>query len=89
LLYRALGVSDDIAVDLLEDEITGSTNHFVLCTDGLTNHVDEPELQKIVLNEPPQKACESLVALAIERGGLDNVTVMAIHCEGTGAGNAG
>lgn len=79
LLYRALGVSDEIAVDLLKDEVSGTGNRFLLCTDGLTNHVEEAELQRIVLADPPQQACEALVALALERGGFDNVTVQAIQ----------
>jgi protein phosphatase len=84
LLYRALGVSDEIAVDLVEDEVTGTGNRFLLCTDGLTNHVEEEELLRIVVAEPPQKACDTLVALALERGGFDNITVQTIRYDAPG-----
>ncbi len=78
LLYRALGVSDEIAVDLVEEADARPGNKFLLCTDGLTNHVEDSELHRIVLAEPPQKACEALIAMALERGGFDNITVQAV-----------
>jgi protein phosphatase len=49
----------------------------LLCSDGLTRHVTdaeiEAELQQIQSSE---SSCRRLVALALERGGEDNVTVI-------------
>ncbi len=78
LLYRALGVSDEIVVDLLEEAEPEPGSRFLLCTDGLTNHVEDAELKDIVLAEPPQDACDALVAKALERGGFDNITVQTV-----------
>ena len=50
---------------------------FLLCTDGLTKHVVDEEIQEwLVSREPSSTICQSLLDLALERGGVDNVTVV-------------
>ncbi|HAV42391.1 TPA: Stp1/IreP family PP2C-type Ser/Thr phosphatase [bacterium] len=50
----------------------------LLCTDGLTEMLDDQEILSEVLksNKEPQRACESLVDLANMKGGRDNITVI-------------
>ena len=49
----------------------------VLCTDGLTEMVEEEEIAGVLLrDESPQQTCQILVDLALEHGGKDNVTVI-------------
>jgi protein phosphatase len=49
----------------------------LLCSDGLTEMLDEAELAMALETEPdPRTACEGLVAEANRRGGHDNVTVV-------------
>ena len=49
----------------------------LLCTDGLTEHLSDQEIGRIVLeNSNPQTACDRLLELALDRGGRDNVTVV-------------
>jgi serine/threonine protein phosphatase PrpC len=51
----------------------------LLCSDGLTRMVTEPEIAGALQSEPqPQAAAEKLVALANESGGIDNVTVVVV-----------
>jgi protein phosphatase len=50
-----------------------------MCSDGLYNHVTEDEMQSIVLAKPPDEACATLIDLANERGGYDNITVQIIR----------
>ena len=52
---------------------------FVICSDGLTAHVRDDEILAEVTGTGAQAACDGLVALALERGGTDNVTVMVVH----------
>ncbi len=49
----------------------------LLCTDGLTKHVTEAEIeQELQRLEAAEKSCHRLVDLALERGGRDNITVL-------------
>jgi protein phosphatase len=49
----------------------------LLCSDGLTDMVDDAAIAAILQAQPtPQAACEKLVAIANENGGKDNVTAI-------------
>jgi len=75
-LLRALGPSPDVAVDVAHERLQGG-DVLVLCSDGLWSSVAELEIGCIVNGEPHlAAACGRLVALANERGGHDNVTVL-------------
>lgn len=77
LLTRALGADADVQVDtetfnLREGDLV------LLCSDGLHGVVSDGEITTILGDgEDPQRACDRLVRLANERGGPDNVTVVA------------
>ena len=51
----------------------------VLCSDGLTRHVEDGEISILAGGEPPSAAAERLVRLARERGGEDNITVAIVQ----------
>lgn len=57
---------------------------FVLCSDGLTDMVREPEILAIAGSQEPQRAATALVNLANSNGGHDNVTVIVIRVDGDG-----
>jgi protein phosphatase len=49
----------------------------LLCTDGLTKHVSDAEIaQHLATMESSEQACRSLLQLALDRGGSDNVTIV-------------
>ena len=49
----------------------------LVCSDGLISVVDDDEIARIVFDQPePQSACDTLVNLALDCGGPDNVTVV-------------
>ncbi len=49
----------------------------LLCTDGLTKHVADDEIREHLQHiQSSERTCRDLVALALERGGEDNVTVV-------------
>jgi len=50
-----------------------------LCSDGLTGHVEDREILACVGKGKPQQACEALVALTLDRGAADNVTVVIVR----------
>jgi protein phosphatase len=60
---------------------------FLLCTDGLTNCIEASEIQRHLLaTKDLQAACDRLVDLANERGGPDNITVVAARWRQDGGG---
>ena len=65
------GVQPDVFVESLR-----SGDRLVLCSDGLTRHVEDPEIAAQVARADPAAAATRLVDLANERGGEDNVTVV-------------
>lgn len=55
---------------------------FLLCTDGLTKLVSDREIAHVLATTPsPQQAATTLVELANEAGGLDNITCIVVHVE--------
>jgi protein phosphatase len=76
LLTRAVGIKPEVEVDL--DELTLSDGDvLVLCTDGLSSMVTDDDILSVVTSsEDPSAACERLVDMANDNGGLDNITVI-------------
>lgn len=79
VLYRALGQAEEIDVDLKADVRLHIGDRMVLCSDGLTLHVNADEIAEVVSEEDdPHRASERLINLANERGGRDNISVIVI-----------
>ncbi len=86
VLLRALGAHPEIEVDSEEHQLFGN-DVLLLCSDGLTRMVTEPEIAGTLQAEPdPTKASERLVELANEQGGADNVTAVVVHLGGESKG---
>jgi protein phosphatase len=52
-------------------------DRLLLCTDGLSDHISDAEISAMLgRRDPPQPTCDALVALALDRGGRDNITVV-------------
>ncbi len=83
VLYRAIGQSDNLEVDAIKRLIPPG-GYLLLCSDGLWNLVSQEEIHQMVLKQAdnPQNACTEMVALANERGGSDNITVVLIRVPG-------
>ena len=79
VLLRALGAQAEIEVDA-EEHVLFPRDVLLLCSDGLTRMVTEPEIAGTLQAETEaDKAAEKLVALANERGGADNITVVVVR----------
>ena len=48
---------------------------FVLCSDGLTDVVDDATIHDVVARLPPDEACRQLIEAALAAGGPDNISV--------------
>ncbi len=82
VITRALGMQDQVAVDLQSDEVKPG-DLFILCSDGLTGMIDDAELLEIIrTTQDLEEACRRLVAVANEHGGEDNITAVVVRIEG-------
>ena len=81
VLLRALGAQPEIEVDAEEHGLF-PRDVLMLCSDGLTRVVTEPEIAGMLQAETdPIRSAEKLVALANERGGPDNITVVIVRLD--------
>jgi protein phosphatase len=77
MLVNAVGGSaQDVHVDV-ERVALANGDRVLLCSDGLTDAVDDEEIRKVLSSTATaEAACQALVARALERGGRDNITVI-------------
>ena len=77
VILRALGLPD-VEIDSLE-VVLDAGDRLLLCSDGLTNELDDDAIMAVLLGEPDaQAAVDRLVWLANSAGGADNVTAVVI-----------
>ena len=79
VITRAIGVSRTPDCEVVGGRLKPG-DRFVLCSDGLTGHLSDADIASIVARYDPQEACDRLVALTLERGARDNVTVIVMQC---------
>lgn len=79
VLSRALGVQPSVTIDtMIFDTDPGDT--YLLCSDGLHHYYNEPEELLVQLTQPNLEAgTNQLVQTALERGGHDNISLIAIR----------
>ncbi len=81
VLYRALGQTPDTMADIYDRYLKGG-DRIILCSDGLTRHVTPEEIASTALEEDdPDVATQRLIAMANERGGEDNISIIVILME--------
>ena len=81
IILRAVGVRPSPALDTLRGPIF-SGDIFLLCSDGLTDLVDDPTICEVLShNGNLEKKTAELVELAKQAGGKDNITVVLAKIE--------
>jgi len=76
IITQAIGFDPNIEPQVLAREVKPG-DRFILCSDGLSNHVKPEEMLDAVTQNPnPQRACDILIQMAIQRGGDDNITAV-------------
>ncbi len=79
LITRAVGTDATVECDLFHVELTPEDS-LLLCSDGLSNLVDEQEiLFEVVHGDDRQSCCQRLLDIAINRGAPDNVTCVLLQ----------
>lgn len=88
IITRAMGAESYVAADLnrFTELETGDT--FLLCSDGLTNHVSDEVIADVVSSYSPVEATKKLIQIANDHGGSDNITIAIVYCNFTTAESA-
>lgn len=86
VISRALGAENTVDVDLKTIMVEPGTM-FLLCSDGITRHIPDDELEKLFNNEiEPEVLCEQMRDLCYSRGAEDNLTAVVVRISSELAG---
>ena len=79
LITRALGADPDLMADCFRQPMAPG-DYLLLCSDGLSNVVEEQEmLYEVIHGEGDEGCCQRLLDIALSRGAPDNVTAVLIR----------
>ena len=79
VLNRALGLENTVCASACHHELYAS-DFYLLCSDGLTNCLDDEQISAILKNNSDMHACiEELIASANDVGGVDNISVVIVQ----------
>lgn len=82
VILQALGIEQDapLYVDRWADKVYSPTR-ILLCSDGLTEHVNDPHLALLLGGDTCQQAAENLLQAALDGGGSDNITIIVVDVD--------
>lgn len=78
IISRALGAEPDVDIDLKTIMVEPGTT-FLLCSDGITRHIDDAEMGGILSNGNPASICDRLKEICYARGAEDNLTAIVVR----------
>jgi PPM family protein phosphatase len=83
VITRALGVKENVEIDVAVRKIA-ENDIYIMCSDGLCGFVDDPDIKHVVAatNGDLDKIVNQLIQIANDRGGMDNVSVVAFKING-------
>lgn len=81
IITRSVGFERHVAADVFGVEAEEG-DVFLLCSDGLSNLVDDDTILRLVRSEPFERLPQALIDQANERGGDDNITAIVIGLGG-------
>ncbi len=79
VITRAIGVFDEPELEMVQGRVEDGDT-FIICSDGLTEHVEDHEIEETAQIRPLKRVIEDLIAMTLDRGAKDNVTVVAVAC---------
>ncbi len=81
LVSRSLGTQPTVDVSTRDPLNLSPGDVILLCSDGLTNMVDESRIRRTLAGTTPREAARRLVDMSNEAGGQDNVTVIVARID--------
>ncbi|MBN9670384.1 PP2C family protein-serine/threonine phosphatase [Roseibium aggregatum] len=85
VITRAIGSGLELALDVVSGNLQRG-DRFLLCSDGLTGHLDDAVIQSFLANAAPNASAQGLVKGALDGGGSDNVTVVIVDIDSAASG---
>ena len=83
VILKAVGINESLALDLIRGR-TYPEDQFLLCSDGLTDMVEDITIGKVFESaSPADKKVDQFIELALSGGGNDNITVVLIDIKGS------
>ncbi len=79
VIHRCLGPEPLVEIDVEGPHTVEAGDVFLLCSDGLSGQLTDPEMGAVATALPPEEACRFLVDLANLRGGPDNITALVVR----------
>ncbi|RYG22039.1 Stp1/IreP family PP2C-type Ser/Thr phosphatase [bacterium] len=80
VITRAVGTEAQVVPDVVRHELQAG-DLFLLCSDGLLNHVEDDAIAEVLKGFSPPDACWRLIGQALQGGGSDNTTVMVVRID--------
>lgn len=81
VITRAVGMADRLQVDVFFVDIVPQ-DLFLICSDGLYRYLQEGDPEDFFNREDHEKATQSMIEMANQRGGKDNITLIMLHADG-------
>ena len=80
IITRSVGFEEEVQVDIMG--LTSEPNDtFVLCSDGLANMLEDREILEVIRSHDLHDVPKKLIDMANDRGGDDNITVIAVNTQ--------
>jgi len=76
-ITRAVGVYESVEAETLDFDVLAG-DRFLLCTDGLTEYAQMSDLRRVFMEVPEDNVAQTLIDLANEGGGKDNITALVV-----------
>ena len=80
MITRAVGALEELHLDM-DIQALEAGDRYVLCSDGLTKHIPDLELQELLKGGKGEETCRRLIDLVLARGAGDNVTAIVIDID--------
>ena len=81
IITRAVGVMEEVDVDFFEVEEIAPGDMLLMCSDGLSNMIDDDEILDLLKEGTLDEKAQRLVDCANANGGRDNITVILVQVE--------
>lgn len=80
MITRAVGTSPNLEIDSAMFDLCQG-DRWLICSDGLTEHVDEREIEDWLKTDDLEYVVDTLMSLALERGGRDNISILIMEVD--------